>query len=107
MRERLAESEQRISLSMGPSERAKRLFPRLREVVVEHRRRAAMATGANAELLELEAVQIELAADLLRILAQEQWRQREAIKLYLHAREDRPFLRRVSETWNEDPPHDP
>lgn len=98
----IAETEAGIAMSLRPYERAKRLAPGLREEAEECRREATMATAAKADLLGLRAERLEQAADLLRILAQEQWRQREAAKIYLHGRMGRSELREITETWNDD-----
>jgi hypothetical protein len=105
MGEPLLDRERARVATLKPYDEAKRLAPKLRELAGELRLQSrATARAATAQLRELEAEWATRAAELLRILAQEQWRQREAIKLYLHGREDRAFLRRVSETWNEDTP---
>ncbi|WP_327210134.1 hypothetical protein [Rhizobium leguminosarum] len=49
---------------------------------------------------EFDAAIIGLAAEALRRCEQEQWRQREASKLFLHRRFSESDLRDVSESWN-------
>jgi hypothetical protein len=99
----LAKRERAFAAKLGHSERAKRLYPKLKELIDEHQRRIMTAkTPVQAELLELEVVWIEQARELLRILEQEQWRQREGAKLFLCGHIDRSALRNISETWNND-----
>jgi hypothetical protein len=100
----LAERERQFCASLGYSERAKRIAPKLGEVSEELQTKAARVSGAEKELLELAAEQIDQARDLLRILEQEQWRQREAINLYLYGKVDRDFLKNISSSWNESRP---
>lgn len=100
----LAAREADFIASMLPSNEAKRLAPKLRELAEEHRRQASHSTPAGREMHDLEAFRVDRAAELIRILETEQFRQRESIKLYLAGREDRDFLRRVASTWNDDKP---
>lgn len=97
----LADRERQHAANLRPSERAKRLAPKLVDLAIEQRLRARMAkTPAEAELLELEAVWATQAADLLATLETEQWRQREASKLFLCGQIDRQELRAITEGWN-------
>jgi hypothetical protein len=59
-----------------------------------------VSTDASKEIYEFDAAIIELAAEALRRCEQEQWRQREASKLFLHRRFSESDLRDVSESWN-------
>lgn len=106
-KETLAQAEARIVATMSPSDEAKRLAPKLIEEAVEARHRARLKSGmgkADFELDDLAAVRLERAAELLRILEQEQFRQRESARLYLDGRVDRAFLRRAAWSWNGDKP---
>lgn len=99
----LAEREAELIASLHPSAEAKRLAPKLRDDAAERRSLASTAkTEAGRQLHELAALHLERAAELLRILEQEQWRQREAIKLHLHGTLERTNLRRIAESWNGD-----
>lgn len=85
MSETLQQAERRICATLTPPERAKRLFKSLGETVEEVRRLASCAlTPASRELWAMEAERIEQARECLRVLEQEQWRQRESAKLFLH-----------------------
>lgn len=99
----LAESEKAFSASLMPDALAKRMAPKLMEVASEIARRGASATNPDEkELLELDAAVVELSVEALRRCEQEQWRQREAIKLFLHGRITQSDLRKISESWNGD-----
>jgi hypothetical protein len=95
----LAEKEKALAAKLGPSERAKRLAPKLLEEAAECRLEARFMP--NVELLELRAALLEEAADLLRILETEQFRQRTAAATHLHGRMDRAELRQITQSWNE------
>ena len=107
----LAEAEREFAKTLGPSEKAKRLAPKLGEIAEEMNVTAVslaqglrpVATPAAAELMDLSAELVDQARDLLRILEQEQFRQRTAIQMFLAGRVDRDFLRNVSGSWNGDP----
>jgi hypothetical protein len=55
-----------------------------------------------AEMADFELAVLQKAHATIAMLDTEQYRQREAIKLYLHGRITREELRRYSETWNGD-----
>ncbi len=95
----LADKEKKFAASLAPSERAKRLYPKLLEEAEECRRDAGAAL--NRELLELRAELLQQAADLIRILETEQFRQRTAAATHLDGKMDRADLRRVTRTWNQ------
>ncbi len=99
----LVEFERDYTASMTASQKAKRLHVSLKDVSGELIVKSMLGTEAQKELFELYAERVSQAADLLRVLELEQWRQRESIKLFLARREDESFLRRVSSTWNDDP----
>jgi hypothetical protein len=99
----LAEREKEFCASLQPDALAKRLVPKLVEVAAEMEQLAATArTAASKELFKFDAAVLVLAAEALRRCEQEQWRQREAIKLFLHRRMTETDLRRISESWNGD-----
>ena len=102
----LAESVKRHAEGRLPDDRAKWLYPRLLDDAKEADQEAQLARdrgkGSAAELLEMRAEQMRQAAELIRILSTEQFRQRETIKHYLHGRGDTASLRLVSSTWNGD-----
>lgn len=101
---RLAQFESNFIQGMSASDRARRLTPKLIELAEEIDLLAKAApTEAGRELWELEALHVRNAADLLRVLEQEQWRQREAAKLFLCGQIDRSALRSITESWNNDP----
>lgn len=99
----LAECEKEFCAALTPDALAKRLAPKLEEVASEISRRGRSATNPDArELLDLEAAVVELSVEALRRCEQEQCRQREAIKLFLHGRITQGDLRKISESWNGD-----
>lgn len=55
---------------------------------------------AEAEMAEYDINLLHTMGETLDVMEREQWRQREAIKLFLHGQIDRQALRRISETWN-------
>lgn len=95
----LAAKEKKLAASLGPSERAKRLYPKLMEEAVELRRDAKRAL--NSELLEFRAELMEQAADIIRVLETEQFRQRTAAATHLDGMMDRAELRSIVKTWNQ------
>ena len=107
----LAEAERDLAKTLGPSARAKRLAPKLGEIAEEMNATAVslaaghrpVATPAAAEIMDLSAELVDQARDLLRILEQEQFRQRTAIQMFLQGQVDREFLRKVAYSWNGDP----
>lgn len=64
--------------------------------------RPAIKDPVFAEMADFELVVLQKAHATIALLETEQFRQREAIKLYLHGRITREELRRYSETWNGD-----
>jgi hypothetical protein len=54
----------------------------------------------HAEMVEYDITLLHHLGETLDTVEREQWRQREAIKLYLHGRLTLEELRRISETWN-------
>jgi hypothetical protein len=106
-KETLAQAEMRFISRMSPSDEAKRLAPKLIEEAVEARHRARLKEGmgkAHFELDDLAAVRLERAAELLRILEQEQFRQRTAAAIHLDGRMSTSDLRQVTRSWNGDKP---
>lgn len=101
MSDNLATRERKLAESLQPSDRAKRLAPTLIEISREILLRAR--NDVERELGELHVERLRQASDLLRILETEQFRQREAIKLYHHGGLDRSALNRIAATWNEEP----
>lgn len=69
-------------------------------LTLSHDGRKVTASDAAKELYEYDLGIIGDSIDLIAKLDNEQFRQREAIKLYLHGQIDRNELRRISETWN-------
>lgn len=57
---------------------------------------------AAAEMADYDITLIHTLSETLDTMAREQWRQREAIKLFLHGQIDCKTLQRISETWNGD-----
>jgi hypothetical protein len=84
---------------------AKYIHPKLLEAAEESSRAAKRlkATEAEISLGNFYAEVILLAAKALQKCEQEQWRQREAIKLFLYGQLDRHRLRDISSTWNYSP----
>lgn len=105
MSESLAEREIALTEHMSASDRAKRLAPMLREIAEELERRNTSSPTLR-ELWRLEVVRIRAAAELLRILEQEQFRQRTAAAIFLDGRMDRADLRNITRTWNDSPDPD-
>ena len=99
----LAESELAFIKGMLPEDRAKRAVEKLRQMANETRKDTEYKGGAAKELGELNAVRMEEAAEVIRIMSLEQFRQRETIRHYLDGRVDRLFMRGVAATWNGDP----
>jgi hypothetical protein len=106
----LVELEREILQHMDASSRAKRIAPRLGEIAKEMSETAAqlanghrpVAAPAAAELMACSAELVSQASELLRVLEQEQYRQRTAIQMFLYGRADRDFLQNVAHSWNGD-----
>lgn len=111
----LSDSLRRLIADMLPDERAKYIAKQLTTITEHfhegaqrsHRERSRFGDSAvNAEMFEFyETILTETLASM-KVLEREQWRQREAAKLFLHGAVDRHFLRRVTESWNGDTPAD-
>lgn len=99
----LGEREKAFVASMGPEDRAKRAAQKMRELAEETRADTQYKGAAAQELGELAAVRMEEAAEMLRVMSLEQFRQRETMRHYLDGRVDRDFMRGVARTWNDDP----
>ena len=97
----LAEMRNEFYKTLSNEDRSKHLVNKLYDVEKELEMTAAYAKSETWK--ELALWQRDVVGDsrkLIEVLAREQWRQREAIKLFLHGQVDRHFLRNVSETWN-------
>lgn len=105
----LTEMEKSLLSKLTPTKKAQKLADRVCEIVTEldwmAKRIAESMKNPNSllEMTRMYQYDLKEIAEMLRILEQEQFRQREAIKLFLHRREGESFLRLVSESWNNDP----
>lgn len=89
-------------LAQSKKDGAKSIVNKLINFIKEREayRPSHLKTEAANEIYDLETQVMKSAAEMIPVLETEQWRQREAIKLFLHGQIDRNELRRISETWN-------
>lgn len=101
MPQRLADSEHEFCKQLSPEALATRCHAKLNELLasLEYNKSRARRDD-EIELIELEQAWLITTINLLPILATEQFRQREANKLFLHGKLSREELRNISETWN-------
>ncbi len=74
---------------------------------LEHEAKKPGMSETGVELWTYDAAIVKATEDILRIMCVEQWRQREAIKLYLAGQIDRGSLRDISNSWNKGPATEP
>jgi hypothetical protein len=99
----LSKHEEEYYKGLDNRSKAKRIVEKLYHVESELEFKAGYSkTHDMQELAIWERDIVTNARLLITVLEQEQWRQREAIKLFLAGRVDRAFIRNVSETWNGD-----
>lgn len=98
----LREQFEKTMAEIGIEDRTKVILDRLSDVQreLDHESKKHGMSPTGKELWDYDAAVIEQAGKLLHALAMEQYRQREAAKLYLAGRIDRDDLRRISSNWN-------
>jgi len=89
---------------LSPEAKVKAVLPRLEDLVRELGKEAIKPgmSETGKDLWTYDAAVVLQAHELLHQMVTEQWRQREAIKLYLAGQIDRGSLRSISNTWDGD-----
>lgn len=105
----------KVSMNEGtPEDQCRFLRARLPDVIreLEHEAEKPGMSPTGVELWTYDSLIVAKALELLKIIEMEQWRQREAIKLYLQGQIDRGSMRAIAYSWNgsralEEPPEPP